>query len=158
MEATDGVEAIEKSPMLRGQIMAVNAIAAADLSPIPDVAWVLRGDRGLTYGGEAPEGSEIVEGAWWAPDYQGPPLVSFDAEIAAGLDIGIGDTVTVNVLGRPLTATIAICAKSTGRRVGCFVVVFRRANRARTAHLSLCGYHDARKETDLTRAVRAFRM
>ncbi|MEC8094923.1 MAG: FtsX-like permease family protein, partial [Pseudomonadota bacterium] len=94
VEATDGVEAIEKSPMLRGQIMAVNGTAASDVSAMPDVAWALRGDRGLTYGREAPEGGEIVEGTWWAPDYQGPPLVSFDAEIAAGLDIGIGDTVT----------------------------------------------------------------
>ncbi len=155
LEATSGVDTIEKSPMLRGQIMAVNAIAAADLSPIPDVAWVLRGDRGLTYGGEAPEGSEIVEGAWWAPDYQGPPLVSFDAEIAAGLDIGIGDTVTVNVLGRPLTATIANLRKIDWASGGLnFVMVFSPEQMARAPHTYLTAVTmTPERETDLTRAV-----
>ena len=138
LAATDGVDTTEKSPMLRGQIMAVNDIAAADLSPTPDVAWVLRGDRGLTYGREAPEGGEIVEGTWWAPDYQGPPLVSFDAEIAAGLDIGIGDTVTVNVLGRPLTATIANLRKIDWASGGLnFVMVFSPEQMARAPHTYL---------------------
>ena len=117
--------------MLRGQIMAVNGIAAADVSAIPDVAWVLRGDRGLTYGREAPEGGEIVEGTWWAPDYQGPPLVSFDAEIAAGLDIGIGDTVTVNVLGARSRRPSPICAKLIGRRVGSISSWFFRRSKWR---------------------------
>ena len=153
--ATNGVDTIEKSPMLRGQIMAVNAIAAADLSPIPDVAWVLRGDRGLTYGREAPEGGEIVEGTWWAPDYQGPPLVSFDADIAAGLDIGIGDTVTVNVLGRPLTATIANLRKIDWASGGLnFVMVFSPEQMARAPHTYLTTVTmTPERETDLTRAV-----
>ena len=157
--STNGVDAIEKSPMLRGQIMAVNGIAAADLSAIPDVAWVLRGDRGLTYGREAPEGGEIVEGTWWAPDYQGPPLVSFDAEIAAGLDIGIGDTVTVNVLGRPLTATIANLRKIDWASGGLnFVMVFSPEQMARAPHTYLTTVTmTPEKEADLTRALaRAF--
>ncbi|MGB1117330.1 MAG: ABC transporter permease [Parvibaculales bacterium] len=155
LAATDGVDATEKSPMLRGQIMAVNDIAAADLSPTPDVAWVLRGDRGLTYGRTAPEGGEIVQGTWWAPDYQGPPLVSFDAEIAAGLDIGIGDTVTVNVLGRPLTATIANLRKIDWASGGLnFVMVFSPAQMAAAPHTYLTTVTmTPEKETDLTRAV-----
>ena len=159
IEATDGVEAIEKSPMLRGQITAVNGTAAADVSATPDVAWVLRGDRGLTYGREAPEGGEIVEGTWWAPDYQGPPLVSFDAEIAAGLDIGIGDTVTVNVLGRPLSATIANLRKIDWASGGLnFVMVFSPEQMARAPHTYLTTVTmTPEKEADLTRALsRAF--
>ena len=73
----------------------------------PDSAWALRGDRGLTYSATPPDGSEVVAGEWWAPDYAGPPLISFDARIAGDFGVGIGDTITLNVLGRPITATIA---------------------------------------------------
>ena len=54
-----------------------------------------------------PDGTEIVTGRWWAADYAGPPLVSIDEEIAAGYGVGLGDTLTFNVLGRNLEAKIA---------------------------------------------------
>ena len=68
---------------------------------------MLTGDRGLTYSDEVPEGSTLAEGTWWPADYTGEPLVSFEAELAKGLGVKIGDRVTVNVLGRNLTAKIA---------------------------------------------------
>jgi putative ABC transport system permease protein len=141
--------------MLRGQIMAVNGVSSADLAPIPDVEWVLRGDRGLTYGRAAPAGGEIVEGTWWAPDYQGPPLVSFDVEIAAGLDIGLGDTITVNVLGRPLTATIANLRKIDWASGGLnFFMIFSPEPMARAPHTYLTTVTmSPEKEAELTRAV-----
>ncbi|MAK11578.1 MAG: FtsX-like permease family protein [Rhizobiales bacterium TMED83] len=155
VEATGGIFGIEKSPMLRGQIMAVNGVASVELSPIPDVEWVLRGDRGLTYGRTAPEGGEIVDGAWWADDYQGPPLVSFDAEIAAGLDVGLGDTITVNVLGRPLTATIANLRKIDWASGGLnFFMIFSPEPIARAPHTYLTTVTmTPDKEAELTRAV-----
>src|SRR6185295_7877582 len=69
--------------------------------------WVTRSDRGVTYAATPPEGAKIVAGAWWPKDYRGPPLVSFDAEAAKGMGIGVGDTLTVNVLGREIDARIA---------------------------------------------------
>jgi putative ABC transport system permease protein len=98
---------LERVPMLRGRIVSANGIKAEDLKPTPDAAWVLQSDRGLTYGGEIPAGSRLVEGKWWGPDYNGPPLVSFEKKLADGLGLKLGDPVTVNVLGRPITATIA---------------------------------------------------
>jgi putative ABC transport system permease protein len=68
---------------------------------------VLRGDRGLTYAAGKPEGVELTEGEWWPADYIGPPLLSMDYEIAEGLGLELGDTVTMNVLGRPFTAEIS---------------------------------------------------
>jgi putative ABC transport system permease protein len=73
----------------------------------PEAAWVLTGDRGLSHSATVPEGSTVVAGQWWPADYTGEPLVSFDADIAKGLRLKIGDTVTVNVLGRNVTARIA---------------------------------------------------
>ncbi|HET7681418.1 MAG TPA: FtsX-like permease family protein [Xanthobacteraceae bacterium] len=99
--------ALERVPMLRGRIVSANGVKAEDLKPTPDAAWVLQSDRGLTYAGEVPAGSRVVEGQWWGPDYKGPPLVSFEKKLAEGLGLKLGDPVTVNVLGRPITAHIA---------------------------------------------------
>ncbi|MCH8685072.1 ABC transporter permease [Pedomonas mirosovicensis] len=54
-----------------------------------------------------PEGNVVTRGDWWTPDYAGPPLVSLDEEVARGLGLDIGDTITVSVLGVDLTATVA---------------------------------------------------
>ncbi|HLB79661.1 MAG TPA: FtsX-like permease family protein, partial [Dongiaceae bacterium] len=54
-----------------------------------------------------PDGSRLVAGEWWPADYRGPPLVSLDAEVAAGFGLALGDSVSVNVLGREVTGTIA---------------------------------------------------
>src|SRR3989440_4505932 len=97
----------ERVPMLRGRIVSANGIRAEDLKAPPNAAWVLQSDRGITYAGEVPAGSRVVAGQWWGPDYQGPPLVSFENKIAEGLGLKIGDPVVVNVLGRNVTATLA---------------------------------------------------
>jgi putative ABC transport system permease protein len=98
---------LEEVPMLRGRIISARGTPAEDLKPKEDAAWVLQSDRGLTYADEVPKGSRLVEGQWWRPDYEGPPLVSFEKKIADGLGLKLGDPITVNVLGRDITATIA---------------------------------------------------
>ena len=44
---------------------------------------------------------------WWPADYSGPPLISLDDGLAKGFGVGVGDTLTINILGRRITATIA---------------------------------------------------
>lgn len=105
--ARPGTADLARVPMLRGRITAVDGVPADQVTPTPDSAWVLRGDRGLTWSAALPRGSRLVEGEWWPLDYRGEPLVSMDAEAARGLGLGLGDTVTVNLLGREFTATIA---------------------------------------------------
>ncbi len=76
---------VEDVPMLRGRIVGARGVKAEDLKPSSDIAWVLQSDRGLTYTGEVPKGSKVVEGQWWSADYSGPPLVSIEKKIADGL-------------------------------------------------------------------------
>jgi putative ABC transport system permease protein len=73
----------------------------------PEARWAVEGDRGVTYSAKPPEGSRIVAGDWWPADYRGPQLLSFDAELARAFGLGLGDTITVNVLGRDIEARIA---------------------------------------------------
>jgi putative ABC transport system permease protein len=105
--ALPGVEEVRRVPSLRARIVAVAGVPADAARVSPDTAWALRGDRGLTYAAEPPPGARLVAGAWWEPGYRGPPLVSFDAAIARGWGVGVGDTLTVNVLGRDIVLTIA---------------------------------------------------
>src|SRR5262249_27173956 len=62
---------VDDVPMLRGRIVAARGVRAEELNPSSDSEWVLHSDRGLTYTGEIPKGSKVVEGEWWASDYSG---------------------------------------------------------------------------------------
>jgi putative ABC transport system permease protein len=116
---------IERVPMLRGRIVEARGVKAEQLKPTPDAEWVLQSDRGLSYTGEVPSGSKVVEGDWWGADYNGPPLVSFEKKLADGLGLKLGDSVTVNVLGRNLTAKIANMRSVDWQSLGInFVLVF----------------------------------
>ncbi len=116
---------VEDVPMLRGRIVAARGVKAEDLNPSSDSAWVLHSDRGLTYTGEIPKGSKIVEGKWWGADYSGPPLISIEKKIADGLGLKLGDPIVVNVLGRDITATIGNMRTVDWQSLGInFVLVF----------------------------------
>ncbi|AMS39870.1 ABC transporter permease [Aminobacter aminovorans] len=112
-------------PMLRGRVMALNGTDVQKLNVPPEGAWVLRGDRGLTYAKNLPENSTLSQGTWWPADYSGEPLVSFSAQEAGELGLKIGDMVTVNVLGRNVTAKIANFREVQWESMGInFVMVF----------------------------------
>ncbi len=98
---------INMIPALRGSVTEFRGQRVDELAELPEGAWVLRGDRGLTYSPVLPNGSELVSGKWWAADYKGPPLVSVEEEVAASLGLKIGDTLSVNVLGVEVQARVA---------------------------------------------------
>ena len=102
-----GASNIERVPSLRGRLVKLNGVPVDQAPVAPEAQWAVRSERGLTYSPTVPTGSRVVEGSWWPADYQGPPLVSFDAELARGMGLKLGDSLTINVLGRDVTATIA---------------------------------------------------
>ena len=112
-------------PSLRGPVVAVNGTRVADMKDIPEGAWILRGDRGLTFSGELPPANRIVAGKWWPKDYRGPPLVSIDVDAATALGLKVGDRLTVSILGRPIEATIASFREIDWRSFGFnFAIIF----------------------------------
>jgi putative ABC transport system permease protein len=125
LKATAPQSTVEDVPMLRGRIVAARGVKAEDLKASADAEWVLQSDRGLTYTGEVPKGSKVVEGKWWDADYDGPPLVSMEKKIADGLKLKIGDEIVVNVLGRDIPATISNLRTVDWQSLGInFVLVF----------------------------------
>jgi putative ABC transport system permease protein len=98
-------------PALRGAILAYGpaekTIRVADLAAIPDDAWPLRGERGLTYAETLPTGNVLTAGKWWPQHYTGEPLVSVDADLAKAIGLKLGDKLTIGLLGVERTATIA---------------------------------------------------
>ena len=150
---------LERVPMLRGRIVAAKGVAAENLKPSPDASWALQSDRGITYGDEVPAGSRLIAGQWWTPDYQGPPLVSLEKRIADGVGLALGDQVTVNVLGRNLTATVANLRTVDWQSLGInFVMVFspatfRTAPHTHIATLTYPGGGTSQEEAGLLKAM-----
>ena len=124
VRATPGAS-FDQVPMLRGRITGINGTPVEQARIAPQAQWAVRNDRGLTYSAEPPPGSHLVAGEWWPKDYHGPPLVSFDAELAQGMGLKLGDTLTVNLLGRDITARIANLRQIDWARLGInFAIIF----------------------------------
>ncbi|MEM1351675.1 MAG: FtsX-like permease family protein [Pseudomonadota bacterium] len=104
LENDPDVRNVQSAPMLRGIITQINGRPAAETAP---GHWVLEGDRGVTYSGDLPENTRLTDGEWWPKDYAGPPLISFAAEEAEEMGLQIGDTMTINILGRDITGTLS---------------------------------------------------
>ncbi|THF57123.1 ABC transporter permease [Ollibium composti] len=145
-EAPQGV--LAKVPMLRGRIMALNGVPAEKAKVAADGAWVLRGDRGLTYDAQKPANATLTQGTWWPTDYAGEPLVSFSAEEGEALGLKLGDTVTVNVLGRNVTARVANFRQVQWETMGInFVMVFSPNTFAGAPHAWLATLADKASTT-----------
>lgn len=97
---------VKVASMLRGVIRKINGIASQDAQVGSGSAWMLRGDRGITFADQPPEGIDILEGAWW-PEGEQKPSVSLDQRAAQDLGLKIGDTIEVDILGQPIMLTVA---------------------------------------------------
>jgi putative ABC transport system permease protein len=150
---------LERVPMLRGRIVAARGVPAEALAPKPDAAWVLQSDRGITYTADMPAGSRLAAGQWWPPDYSGPPLVSLERQTADGLALKVGDDITVNVLGRNITARIGNLRSVDWQSLGInFVLVFSPgafagAPHAEIATLTFADGGTAAEEAAMLKAV-----
>jgi putative ABC transport system permease protein len=152
-----GVTDVQRAPMLRATITAVDGVPPAQADIAGDAQWAVRGDRGLTYAAAPPDGNRIVAGDWWPADYAGPPLISFDARLAEGMRLGLGDTLTFNVMGRPITATIANLREIDWSGMGMnFSVIFAPGTLERAPHAHLATVKvEPEHEAEVDRAVAA---
>ena len=124
-----GGSTVETVPTMRGSVLAYGPqdamIRVSELEELPEGAWALRGERGLTYATDLPGGNVLVEGEWWPELYRGEPLVSVDEELANAADIAVGDYITIGVLGTERSARVASIRRIDWESLGFnYVLVF----------------------------------
>jgi putative ABC transport system permease protein len=107
LQKTGAAQSVHTMPSLRARILAIAGTPVDAFNPPADAAWPLRSDLAFTYAATPPETTKLIAGTWWPADYLGPPKLSFDANIAKAWHLRIGDTITVDVLGRRFDLTIA---------------------------------------------------
>ncbi len=116
---------VEMVPMLRGRITKIDGVRVEKARIAPNARWAVDSDRGLTYASQLPKGSAIAAGTWWPAKYRGPPLVSMSEDVARGMGLRVGDTISVDLLGREITARIANLRRIDWSHLGInFVLVF----------------------------------
>lgn len=153
-----GDDNIVMVPLVRGRITALNGIPASEINAPQSEEWILRGDRGLTWSAEPPEGANIVKGEWWDADYRGPLQVSMDDEALVAFGLNLGDTVTMNIAGRELVATITSSRRIEWQNFGLnFVFVLSPGLIENAPHnwVATVATNDAAIEAQLDRDVAA---
>ena len=147
-----GVTRVETAPILRGFVTRINGRPALEVA---GEHWILHGDRGITYRESSPPADEITAGTWWPPGYDGPPLMALATDAAREIGIGIGDTMTVNILGRDITATIAVLREVDFSNAGIgFVITMSPNSLAGAPHSFIATvYADEASEAAMLRDV-----
>jgi len=107
LQSTGAAHDIQTMPSLRARILAIAGTPVENFHPPESSAWPLRTDIAFTYAATPPPGTRLTQGSWWPANYLGPPLVSFDSQMAHDWGLKPGDTLTVDVLGRVFDLRIA---------------------------------------------------
>ena len=106
LQARSQVARWMRAPFLQAKITTLNGRAVADLRIPAEAAFIIRGDRGISWQQHQPT-TNLIAGKWWPADYAGPSLASLDAWAAGRLGIKIGDTLTLSIEGKPFKARVA---------------------------------------------------
>ncbi|HEY9163629.1 MAG TPA: FtsX-like permease family protein [Magnetovibrio sp.] len=105
--ATSGlVERSRTLPFVHARVQAIKDSPVRDLKIPASLQWVVRGDRGVSFSAQAPEGTRIVEGVWWNAGQARTVAFSVDAGIAQKLGLKLGDALTLNVSGTVMRGPI----------------------------------------------------
>lgn len=99
-------------PMVRARITAINAQPPQSLKLSGDAArnYVER-EQNLTWSADMMQDNQLVAGRWWTAADAGKPLVSVSSEYAEALHLTVGDQLSFDVAGEPLTAEVSSIRK-----------------------------------------------
>jgi len=155
LKAIPGAFELTRMPSLRGRIVKINTIPVDQAVIDPGVRWAVNGDRALTYAATPSKGTVFTAGQWWPENYTGPPLISFDARVAKGFGIGVGDTLTINVMGRDIQAKIGSLRKIDWRTLRFdFAIIFAPGTLEKAPHTHIAAIKaDVSAEPEIERTV-----
>lgn len=117
---------VERYLMLRSGIKLLNGQPLESVEGAANSAWARQNDWGVTILEQIPEAlGTIKEGEPWPTDYRGPPLLSLSHRQAERFDLNVGDTMTLTIAGRDVTARIQTLHDVNWDRNGLnFVAIF----------------------------------
>lgn len=105
--ADPGPDRYRRLPLLTGRIVRLKG-APVDLDALPQgERWAFDQDILLTALAGAPDDANLVSGRWWAADYAGPPQIALSRDLAEAADLKVGDSLTLQLLGREMDVRIA---------------------------------------------------
>jgi putative ABC transport system permease protein len=107
-----GFGAPQMYPMVRARITAINAQSPQSLKLQGDSArgYVER-EQNLTWSANMMEDNQLIAGHWWTAADAGKSLVSISSEYADALHLKLGDHLSFDVAGEPLTVEVASIRK-----------------------------------------------
>ena len=100
------------APSFSGNVTSVNGVPVDQIKNVGEEASFLLGGATnkpvpITWAGDLPPQSSVVDGKWWGKDYNGAPLISLRASTAASLGLKIGDKIEFDLYNQKITATLA---------------------------------------------------
>ena len=99
-------------PMVRARITAINSQPAESLKPASDSGrGFLEREQNLSWSAEMMEDNLLIAGTWWTAADAGKPLVSISTEYQEALHLNLGDKISFDVAGEPLTVEVASIRK-----------------------------------------------
>lgn len=109
----NGVESQPLYPMIRGRITTVNGELASERDKRigerrqDEDAPRSSSGRNLTWSNVLPDDNKIIDGEWWPENYEGPPLVSLEQELAQRNQLEVGDELVFTVQGIEIPTQVA---------------------------------------------------
>ena len=99
-------------PMVRARITAINSKPAESLKPAGDSGrGFLEREQNLSWSAGLMEDNQLIAGTWWTSADSGKPLVSISTEYQEALHLNLGDKISFDVAGEPLTVEVASIRK-----------------------------------------------
>jgi putative ABC transport system permease protein len=99
-------------PMVRARITAINSRPSQSLKFHSDSGrGFLEREQNLTWAASLMEDNQLIAGSWWTPADTGKPLVSISTEYQEALHLQLGDKLSFDVAGEPLTVQVASIRK-----------------------------------------------
>ncbi|MFI4975916.1 MAG: ABC transporter permease [Caulobacterales bacterium] len=100
-----------RMPFVTGRIVKVKGEAVGRARIDSGARWAFDNDISMSALGAQPINAGVISGRWWRADYQGPPLVAVQSEVARAAGLRVGDSITLSILGRDIDARVAVIRK-----------------------------------------------
>jgi putative ABC transport system permease protein len=102
-----GLPPTELVPLVRARLTAINDVPVSEIRFEGERAQgFVEREANLTWASTLRDDNRLVSGSWWTEGDGGGPRVSVEQEYAERLGLKLGDTVTYDVAGEPVSARV----------------------------------------------------